>query len=166
MRTPFTDSLMRAKHSSGWPSVAGSRGSGPARTSRSQAQSCTSCAIGPMVSSVHDSKPVACNAMRPQVTFSPVIPLNALGIRTEPPVSLPIPAGASPPATATPVPLDDPPGTRCARRSQGLRGVPMRGFVPHPPKANSVMWTLPSGIIPAPSKRSTAALVSGLHRST
>jgi hypothetical protein len=46
------------------------------------------------------------------VTLRPTKPLKAEGMRTEPPVSLPMPAGASPAATATAVPLDDPPGTR------------------------------------------------------
>ena len=85
-------------------------------------------------------------------------------MRTEPPVSLPMPAGANPAATATPVPLDEPPGTRCTVRSQGLRGTPMFAFVPQPPKANSVMCTLPSGTMPDASKRSTVAAVTGETR--
>ncbi|KAG0910695.1 hypothetical protein G6F31_021542 [Rhizopus arrhizus] len=67
------------------------------------------------------------------------MPFNAAGIRTEPPVSDPSAAGARPAAPATPDPLDAPPGMRGACKSQGLRGVPMTGFVPQPPNANSTM---------------------------
>ena len=40
------------------------------------------------------------------------MPFSAAGIRTEPPVSEPSAAGAKAAATATPEPLDEPPGTR------------------------------------------------------
>ena len=85
-------------------------------------------------------------------------------MRTDPPVSLPMPIGASPAATATAVPLDDPPGTRWRSRSQGFHGVPIIRLVPHAPRANSTMWVLPSGIMPAPSNRSTVALVVSATR--
>ena len=49
---------------------------------------------------------------RPIVVFSPVMPHQEAGSRTEPPVSVPIAQGASPAATATPEPLLDPPGVR------------------------------------------------------
>ena len=58
--------------------------------------------------------------MRPNVTFRPTRPLNAEGMRTEPPVSLPMPAGVSRAATATPVPLDEPPGVRCVFEVPGI----------------------------------------------
>ena len=58
--------------------------------------------------------------MRPNVTFSPTRPLKAQGMRTEPPVSLPMPAGASRAATATPVPLDEPPGVRWVCEVPGI----------------------------------------------
>ena len=125
-------------------SGAGSRGSGPARICSSAAQSSTERAIGPMVSSVQLSRPVPCRLIRPWVTLSPTNPLKADGIRTEPPVSLPIPAGANPAATATAVPLEEPPGARCVAGSQGFHGVPISGLVPQAPKANSTMWVLPS----------------------
>ena len=70
-----------------------------------------------------------------------------------------MPTGAKPAATATPVPLEEPPGTRCVAKSQGLWGVPIKGLVPQPPKANSVMCSLPKGIMPACNRRSTVALV-------
>ena len=81
-------------------------------------------------------------------------------MRTEPPVSLPMPAGASRAATATPVPLDEPPGVRWVLRSQGFHGAPISGLVPQPPKANSTMCSLPSGNMPAAVSRSTVFEVS------
>ena len=64
----------------------------------------------------------------PSLVLSPTRPLNDAGIRTEPPVSLPTPAAAQPRATATAVPLDDPPGTRDAidgvARRPGVRVEP------------------------------------------
>ena len=98
--------------------------------------------------------------MRPNVTLSPTRPLNADGMRTEPPVSLPMPAGASRAATATPVPLDEPPGVRWVLRSHGFHGAPISGLVPQPPNANSTMCSLPSGNMPAAVSRSTVFEVS------
>ena len=40
------------------------------------------------------------------------MPHQAAGILTEPPVSVPIATGARPAETATPEPLDEPPGVR------------------------------------------------------
>ena len=71
--------------------------------------------------------------IRPTVVLSPTVPQTEAGMRTEPPVSLPMPSGASPAATATPVPLDEPPGVRWVVRSQGFHGVPMVALVPQPP---------------------------------
>jgi hypothetical protein len=44
-------------------------------------------------------------------------------MRTEPPVSVPSAIGASPAPTATPEPLDEPPGA-CGIEDHGLCGVP------------------------------------------
>src|ERR1700756_6012684 len=49
---------------------------------------------------------------RPQVVLRPATPQQEAGTRTEPPVSVPNPMSASPVATATADPLDEPPGTR------------------------------------------------------
>src|SRR6476646_4770770 len=49
---------------------------------------------------------------RPYVGFTPTIPQNAAGWRTEPPVSEPSAIGTIPDATAAADPPDDPPGTR------------------------------------------------------
>ena len=48
----------------------------------------------------------------------------AAGMRTEPPVSEPMPATAIPSVTETAAPEDEPPGMRPPARSQALSGVP------------------------------------------
>src|SRR3989442_14847751 len=101
------------------------------------AASSTERASGPGVSSVELSGRTPYVLIRPAVTLSPTVPFHAAGILTEPPVSVPIATGASPAATATPEPLDEPPGGRCTATSQGLRGAPMCVFVPQLPIANS-----------------------------
>ena len=103
--------------------------------------------------------------MRPAVTFRPTMPHHAAGSRTEPPVSVPIAAGARPAATATAEPLDEPPGVRCTARSQGFHGVPRWVLVPNEPIANSTVCVLPSTIMPAPISRSASVAVTGETRS-
>ena len=61
-----------------------------------------------------------------------------------------------PSACATPAPDDDPPGTRPVPRSHGLRGVPVCGLSPTPPKANSTMLVRPTMTAPAARSRATA----------
>ncbi len=85
-------------------------------------------------------------------------------MRIDPPVSEPIAAGARPAATATADPLLEPPATRWTRVSHGFHGAPIGSLRPHPPKANSTMCVLPSGIIPAASSLSTAVAVSAATR--
>ena len=68
--------------------------------------------------------------MAPREVLSSTRPQKQAGILTDPPVSLPSATGANPPATATPDPLDDPPGARWTARSQGLHGVPVTGSCP------------------------------------
>src|SRR5205085_8126970 len=65
----------------------------------------------------------------------------------EPPVSVPVPSGASNAATAADEPPDEPPGTRV--RSQGLREGPNAEFSVDDPIANSSMLVLPSRTAPA-----------------
>src|SRR5476651_2038791 len=89
------------------------------------------------------------------------MPHKAAGMRTEPPVSLPIAAGASAAATATPEPLLDPPGERGMPGSQGFHGVPIAVFVPHAPNANSTICVLPSVIMPAAVRRRAIVAVTG-----
>ena len=78
--------------------------------------------MGPIVSMLGASGHTPPSGIRPCVVFSPATPQNAAGTRIEPPVSEPKAISASPPATATADPLDDPPGTRPG--SSGLTGVP------------------------------------------
>ena len=61
---------------------------------------------------------------RRAVGLKPVRPQSAAGIRTEPPVSVPIAAAAMPSLTETAAPDDEPPGMRPAARSNGFSGVP------------------------------------------
>src|SRR5258708_12027072 len=69
------------------------------------------------------------------------MPQTAAGWRIDPPVSVPMPRGASNAATAAEEPPDDPPGTRL--RSQGLRDGPNAEFSVDDPIANSSMFALP-----------------------
>ena len=121
-------------------------------------------AIGPGVSSVVLSGSTPWQLTRPMVVFRPVIPHHEDGIRTEPPVSVPMPHGAMPAATATPVPELEPPGARWVAGSHGFHGVPMWRLVPKLPMANSTEWVLPSTIMPAASMRRTSVAVSGETR--
>src|SRR5438445_11096202 len=91
------------------------------------------------------------------------MPHQAAGMRTDPPVSVPIATGARPAATATPDPLDEPPGVRCTFRSHGLRGAPMCVLVPQLPIANSTVCVLPRTIMPAAMSRSASVAVNWRH---
>src|SRR3546814_10956406 len=92
------------------------------------AQHSTEAARGPIESSVQDRGRAPCAGMRAAVGLKPARLQNADGIRTEPPVSVPIAATAIPSATATPAPAEDPPGLRPVPRSPGAPGVPEGGF--------------------------------------
>ena len=144
--------------------MAGSRGSAPAIKSVSSAASCMSRVMGPIESRVPDNGNAPCRLINPHVVLRPVMPFNEEGIRTEPPVSEPSAAGARPAATATPDPLDEPPGVRCVFKSQGFQGVPISGLVPNPPKANSTICTLPNITMPPRNSLSSAVDVVVLRR--
>ncbi len=84
------------------------------------------------------------------------MPQRAAGWRIEPPVSVPIPSGACPAATAAADPPLEPPGTRVV--SQGLRVVPNPEFSVEEPMANSSMLVLPRITTPlSRSRRTTVA---------
>ena len=72
----------------------------------------------------------------------PVMPENDAGWRIEPPVSVPVAAGARRAATAAAEPPDEPPGT--AFRSHGFFTGPKYEFSFDEPIANSSMLVLPS----------------------
>ncbi|MNT83173.1 hypothetical protein D3C72_2230020 [compost metagenome] len=90
----------------------------------------------------------------------PVMPENDAGWRIEPPVSVPVAAGARPAATAAAEPPEEPPGTRCL--SHGLRTGPKYEFSFDEPIANSSMLVLPSVTMPAAARRSTTVASNGL----
>src|SRR6185312_2747522 len=60
--------------------------------------------------------------IRPYVVFRPGRPVNAAGMRIEPPPSPPVASVSRPPATAAADPPDEPPGVRAA--SHGFAVAP------------------------------------------
>src|SRR5687767_3339802 len=92
--------------------------------------------------------------MRPNVGLKPTQPQNAAGIRTLPPVSLPVAAAASPPATAAADPPLEPPAMRA--RFQGLRVVPKNGLIVVTPPPSSWVLLLPRRAVPAAASRATS----------
>ena len=108
---------------------AGAATKNPGSSSRIPAtRPATFLAIGPTVSMLGASGHTPVSGIRPQVVLRPAIPQHAAGIRIEPPVSEPYETSASPLATATAEPLDEPPGTRSG--SSGLTGVPKAALIP------------------------------------
>ena len=111
------------------------------------AQSSTERAKGPTVSKVSHKGTTPVSGRRPVVVFRPTRSFQAAGIRTEPPVSDPIPAGASPKATEAAAPEEDPPDTAFSSLIQGL--VAVIGLSPSPEKASSDIWVLPRQTSPS-----------------
>jgi hypothetical protein len=108
---------------------AGAATENPGSSSRIPAtRPATSLAIGPTVSMLGARGHTPVSGIRPQVVLRPAIPQHAAGIRIDPPVSEPYETSASPLATATAEPLDEPPGTRSG--SSGLTGVPKAALIP------------------------------------
>jgi hypothetical protein len=91
----------------------------------------------------------------------PQMPVKAAGWRIDPPVSVPVAAGAMPAATAADEPPEDPPGASAAFppsfRRQGEITGPYALVSFEEPMANSSMLSLPS--IPAPALRRLAVTV-------
>src|SRR6185503_1167997 len=96
--------------------------SGPATASSTSEQSSAFRAIGPILSSVHESAIAPCREMSPYVGRRPVTPQYADGVPMDPEVSLPSANGTMPPPTAAADPLDDPPDQRSV--FHGLRPGP------------------------------------------
>lgn len=92
---------------------------------------------------------------RPKVGLNPTHPQSAAGMRTEPPVSLPVAAAQRRATTAAADPPLDPPGMRV--ESIGLRVAPKNGLIVVTPPPNSCVLVLPSRTVPAAAKRSTMA---------
>ena len=102
--------------------------------------------------------------MSPKVGFRPTHPHSAAGMRTLPPVSLPVAAATSRAATAAADPPLDPPAIR--DRSCGLCVVPKNGLIVVTPPPSSWVLVLPRSTVPASVRRATtAASCSGIQRS-
>src|SRR5438477_12064655 len=97
-------------------------GGSPAMIASAIAQQAMLLASGPIDSRVVDKGTAPSRGMRCCVGLNPAMPQNAAGIRTEPPVSVPIATIAWPSPIETAAPEDEPPGIK--RRSWGLPGVP------------------------------------------
>ncbi len=110
--------------------------------------------MGPIVSSEFAYATRPYRETLPYVGFSPTMPQNAAGQRTEPPVSVPSARSASPAATAAAEPPEEPPGTR--ETSRGLRVGPKPEFSVVVPMPNSSMLVLPLISPPAAFTSATA----------
>ena len=95
---------------------------------------------------------------RPKVGLMPNRPVNAQGMRIEPPPSVPTASGPIPEATAAAAPPEEPPGV--FRGFQGLRVIPVSGLSVTPFQPNSGVVVLPSSTAPASRKRATAGASS------
>ena len=131
------------------PSRSGARWS--AMIAKIWAQSSTLRAIGPAMSNLRAKGTTPFSGSAPCVGLNPTSPFHAAGTRTDPPVSVPTAAAASPSATDTAAPDDEPPGARSG--SSALGGVAVRGFSPSPENASSVMWVLPRQTMPRRAAR-------------
>ena len=81
-------------------------------TASVNAQQATLTPIEPIESKVVESGVAPSRGTRYWVGLNPTSPHSAAGIRTEPPVSVPIATAAKPSATETGAPEDEPPGMR------------------------------------------------------
>ncbi len=122
-------------------------------TTKALAQSATLFANGPIESSVVLKGNAPAVGTRWRLGLKPTMPHSAAGMRTEPPVSLPMAISAMRSPTVTAAPEDEPPGTRA--RSRGLAGVPKCGLAPMAPSANSVMLVLATITAPPARRRRT-----------
>jgi hypothetical protein len=102
--------------------AAGTSQGAPAMIASVSAQQATLTPIGPIESRVVESGTAPSRGTRYWVGLNPTRPHSAAGIRTEPPVSVPIATAAMPSATETGAPAEEPPGIRL--RLWGLPGVP------------------------------------------
>ena len=108
----------------------------PSRAASSSAASSTDLQSGPTVSNRGQRGTTPSSERRPHAVFRPTRSFQADGMRTEPPVSEPIPAAASPNATEAAAPEDEPPETASGSFTQG--GDSVTGFSPSPENASSV----------------------------
>ena len=90
---------------------------------------------------------------RPWEGLCPNAPLHAAGMRTEPPPSLAVTKGRTPPTRAAAAPPDDPPGVRS--KFHGLRVMPCNRFLVMGMGPNSGAFVLAMGMAPAARRRLT-----------
>src|SRR5271155_5823874 len=122
-RTPLKlRSSGRAKSSPGSLMASGVLGSGPAMVLSESARSATERPRHPLVLRVDHPIPTLGLGTRPMEGRKPTTLQNAAGLRSEPPVSEPVATGASPQASATAAPPEDPP--QVFVRSYGLCVAP------------------------------------------
>ncbi len=95
---------------------------------------------------------------RPNVGLSPNSPVNAHGMRIEPPPSVPTVSGPIPEATAAVLPPEEPPGVFFG--FQGLRVMPVSALSVTPFQPNSGVVVLPKSTAPASRRRATAGASS------
>ena len=133
-----------------------SAGIGRCITFSISAASATLIVCGPMCDTVPNGDSGYAGT-RPKLGFSPTLPQNAAGMRTEPAPSVPTPSGPSPAATAAAVPPDDPPGVFVG--SHGLRVMPVSGELVSPLHPNSGVVVLPMSTAPASRSRAVTGCV-------
>src|SRR3989475_8264997 len=159
-RSPFTPlSSSRRSWSPGRSTIVASRSSLPKIVSHTIAASSTVFVNGPTWSRDEANATTPQRGTRPYVGFMPTTPQSAAGWRIEPPVSVPSAKSASPAATATADPPEDPPGTRSVRH--GFFTGPNAEFSLDEPIANSSRLVFPSMTAPRSSSRSTTVAEYG-----
>src|SRR5512132_4547891 len=126
-------------------------GSCRASTSRAAAVSATVRVSTPLVA--RPSTSTATLVTKPRVGFRPTRPLHDAGMRIDPAPSPPWAIGAIAAATATPAPLDDPPGVRSG--FHGFREMPNVSLSVKGTAPNSDVVVLPSRTKPASTNRCT-----------
>src|SRR5687768_3312202 len=95
---------------------------------------------------------------RPKDALMPNSPVNAQGMRIEPPPSVPTASGPIPEATAAAAPPEEPPGVFAL--FQGLRVMPVSGLSHTPFQPNSGVVVLPSNTAPCSRSRAVAGASS------
>ena len=88
----------------------------------------------------------------------PKMPVNAHGMRIEPPPSVPTASGPMPAATAAAAPPEEPPGVFAL--FQGLRVMPVSGLSVTPFQPNSGVVVLPRSTAPCSRSRAVAGASS------
>src|SRR4051812_5273838 len=115
-------------------------------------------AIGPAWSKLGASGQQPSSDTSPWVGLKPTVPVQAAGMRTEPPLSVPIAASARPAASAAALPPLDPPGVRSG--AIGLGTQPKWSFSLVTPHANSCRLVFPTLTYPPASRSATAGAVA------